>query len=68
MIRFVLLACLALATILLLQSDLSATGYQAQTNTRLAQDDSGNPQTADPSTTSDTGSSDTSGKPSQDSD
>jgi hypothetical protein len=57
---------LALAAILLLQSDLSATGYQAQTTTRLAQDDSGNAQAPDPSTTSDTGSSDDSGKPAQD--
>ena len=67
MIRLLLFACLALAAILLFQSDLSATGYQAQMSTRLAQDDSGNAQSApDPSTTSDTGSSDDSGKPTQD--
>ena len=65
MIRLLLLACLALAAILLFQSDLSATGYKAQMNTRLAQDDSGNAQTADPSTTSDTGSSESSSKPAQ---
>ena len=63
MIRLLLFACLALAAILLFQSDLSATGYQAQIGTRLAQD----AQTApDPSTTSDTGNSDDSGKPTQD--
>jgi hypothetical protein len=67
MIRLLLFACLALAAIVLFQSDLSATGYQAQMNTRLAQDNSGDAQTApDPSTTSDTGSSDDSGKPVQD--
>jgi hypothetical protein len=56
MIRLLLFACLALAVILLFQRDLSATGYQAQISTRLAQDDSDNAQTApDPSTTSDTG-------------
>ena len=59
MIRLLLFACLALAAILLFQRDLSATGYQAQISTRLAQDDSDNAQTApDPSTTSDTGNSD----------
>ena len=67
MIRLLLFACLALAAIVLFQSDLSATGNQAQMNTRLAQDNSGDAQTApDPSTTSDTGSSDDSGKPVQD--
>jgi hypothetical protein len=67
MIRLLLFACLALAAILLFQSDLSATGYQAQMSTRLAQDDSGNAQTApDPSAPSDIGSSDDSGKPAQD--
>jgi hypothetical protein len=67
MIRLLLFACLALAAIVLFESDLSATGYQAQMNTRLAQDNSGDAQTApDPSTTSDTGSSDDSGKPVQD--
>jgi hypothetical protein len=68
MIRLLLLACLALAAILLFQSDLSATGYKAQMNTRLAQDDSGNAQVPDPSTTSDPGSSDDSGKPARDQD
>jgi hypothetical protein len=68
MIRLLLLACLALAAILLFQSGLSATGYKAQMNTRLAQDDSGNAQVPDPSTTSDTGSSDDSGKPARDQD
>jgi hypothetical protein len=67
MIRLLLFACLALAAILLFQSDLSATGYQAQIGTRLAQADSDNAQSAsDPSTTSDTGNSDDSGKPTQD--
>jgi hypothetical protein len=66
MIRLLLLACLALAAILLLQSDLSATGYQAQTTTRVAQDDSGNAQTAPDPSTSDTGSGDDSGKPAED--
>jgi hypothetical protein len=67
MIRLLLFACLALAAIILFQSDLSATGYQAHAITRVAQDNSGNTQTApDPSTTSDTGSSDDSGKPVQD--
>ena len=67
MIRLLLFACLALAAIVLFQSDLSATGNQAQMNTRLAQDNSGDAQTApDPSTTSDTGNSDDSGKPTQD--
>jgi hypothetical protein len=66
MIRPLLFACLALAAILLFRSDLSATGYQAQATTRVAQDDSGNAQTApDPSNASDTGSSDDSGKPAQ---
>lgn len=68
MIRLLLLACLALAAILLFQSDLSVTGYQAQMSTRLAQDDSGNAQAPDPSTSSDTGSSDDSGKPARDQD
>lgn len=68
MIRLLLLACLALAAILLLQSDLSATGYQAQTTTRVAQDDSGNAQTAPDPSTSDTGSGDDSGKPAEDQD
>ena len=62
MIRLLLFACLALATILLFESDLSATGYRAQMSSRLAQDDSGSAQTSDPSTTSDTGSGDDSGK------
>ena len=68
MIRLLLLACLALAAILLFQSDLSATSYKAQMNTRLAQDDSGNAQVPDPSTTSDNGSSNDSGKPARDQD
>jgi hypothetical protein len=67
MIRLLLFTCLALATILLFQSDLSATGYQAQMSTRLAQDDSGSAQPPDPSTTPDTGSDD-SGKPEQEQD
>jgi hypothetical protein len=67
MIRLLLFACLALAAILLFQSDLSATEYQAPATTRVAQDNSGKAQTApDPSTDSDTGSSDDSGKPAQD--
>jgi len=67
MIRLLAFPCLALAAILLFQSDLSSTGYRAQVSIRLAQDDSGNASTApDPSTTSDTGSSDDSGKPVQD--
>jgi hypothetical protein len=68
MIRLLLFACLALAAILLFQSDLSATGYHAQSITRVAQDDSGNAQVPDPSATSDTGSSDDSGRPAQDQD
>jgi hypothetical protein len=69
MIRLLLFACFALAAILLCQSDVSATGYKAQAATRVAQDDNGNAQTApDPSTTSDTGSGDDSGKPAQDQD
>jgi hypothetical protein len=67
MIRLLAFPCLALAAILLFESDLSSTGYRAQVSIRLAQDDSGNASTApDPSTTSDTGSSDDSGKPAQD--
>jgi hypothetical protein len=66
MIRLLLLACFALAAILLFQSHLSATGYLAQTTTRVAQDDRGNAQTAPDPSTSDTGSSDDSGKPAQD--
>ena len=67
MIRLLAFPCLALAAILLFQSDLSTTGYRAQMSTRLAQDDIGNASTApDPSTTSDTDSSDDSGKPAQD--
>jgi hypothetical protein len=68
MIRLLFLACLALAGILLFQSDFSATGHQASMRTRLAQDDSGNAQASDPSTTSDTGSSDDSSKPAGDQD
>jgi hypothetical protein len=68
MIRLLLLACLALAAILLFQSDLSATGYQTLKSTRLAQDDGGNAQAPAPSTTSDPGSSDDSGKPARDQD
>jgi hypothetical protein len=67
MIRLLLFACLALVAILLYQSELSATGYQPHATTRVAQDNSGDAQTApDPSTTSETGSSDDSGKPAQD--
>jgi hypothetical protein len=68
MIRLLLFPCLALAAILLFHSDLSATGYQAQTTTRVAQDDSGNAQNAADPSTSDTGSSDDSDKPAQDPD
>lgn len=66
MVRLLLFACLALAAILLFQSELSATGYLAQATTRVAQDDSGKAQTAPDPSTSDTGSSDDSGKPAQD--
>jgi hypothetical protein len=65
MIRILLLACFALAAILLVQSNLSATEYQAQTTTRLAQDESGMQTAPDPST-SDTGTGDDSGKPAKD--
>jgi len=68
MVRLLLFACLALAAIHLFQSDLSATGYQAQTTTRVAQDDSGNAQNAPDPSTSDPGSSDDSGKLAQDPD
>jgi hypothetical protein len=66
MIRLLLFACLALAAILLFQSELSATGYLAQATTRVVQDDSGNAQTAPDPSTSDNGSSDDSGKAAQD--
>ena len=68
MIRLLIFACLALATILLFQSDFAATGHQAQMGTRLAQDDSGNAQAPHPSTTSDTGtaSGDDSNDPAKD--
>ena len=63
MIRLLLPACLALAAILLFQSDLFASSYQAQmSSTRLAQDDSA--QAPDPSTAP-TGSSEEPGKPDQ---
>ena len=65
MIRLLLFTSLALAAILVVQNNLSAAGHHAQTSTRLVQDDSGNAQTADPSTTSDTGSSESSSKPAQ---
>jgi hypothetical protein len=68
MTRLILFACLTFAAILLFQSDHSITGYQSQMRTRLAQDDSGSAQTPDPSTNSDTDSSDDSGKPDQDQD
>jgi hypothetical protein len=66
MIRLLLVACLALAAILLLQSDISATGYQAHATTRVAQDESGKAQTAPAPSTSDTDSSDDSGTPAKD--
>jgi hypothetical protein len=66
MVRLLLFACFGLATILLFQSDFAATGHQAQMNTRLARDDSGNAQSTEPSTTSDTGGGDDPGKPDQD--
>jgi hypothetical protein len=66
MVRLLLFACLALASIPLFQNNLSATGHQAQTITRLAQEDSGNAQVPDPATESDTGSGDDSGTPNQD--
>ena len=63
MVRLLLPACLALAAILLFQSDLFASSYQAQmSSTRLAQDDSA--QAPDPSTAP-TGSSEEPGKPDQ---
>ena len=64
MVRLLLPACLALAAILLFQSDLfAASSYQAQmSSTRLAQDDSA--QAPDPSTAP-TGSSEEPGKPDQ---
>ena len=64
MLRLLLPACLALAAILLFQSDLSASSYQAQmSSARLAQDDSA--QAPDPSTSPDAGSSEESSKPDQ---
>jgi len=62
----VLFACWVLAAILLFQGNLSATGYQPQATSRLAQDDGGNAQIPDPATTSDPGSADDSGTPNQD--
>ena len=47
---FFLFACLALAAILVFQSNLSAPGHQAQTIIRLAQED--NAQVPDPATES----------------
>ena len=66
MTRFLLFAFLALAATVLVQSNLSAADHYVQTNTRLAQDESGNAKTADPSTTPDTGSGDESNKPAPD--
>ena len=64
MIRLLLPACLALAAILLFQSDLFASSYQAQmSSTRLAQDDSA--QAPDPSTAPNTAGSEEPGKPDQ---
>ena len=65
MIRLLLLTCLALAAILLFQSDLfAASSYQAQmSSTRLAQDDSA--EAPDPSTAPDAGNSEDAGKPDQ---
>ena len=62
----VLFACWVLAAILLFQGNLSATGYQPQATSRLAQDDGGNAQIPDPATTSDPGNADDSGTPNQD--
>jgi len=66
MIRLLLFACLVLATILMFRSNFAATGYRAQSTIHLAQDDSGlNAQAPEPSTSSDTGNSDDSGKPAE---
>lgn len=65
MIRILLLICFAVAPILLVQNHLSATEYQAQTTTRVAQDESGTATAPEPAT-SDTGTSDDSGKPAKD--
>jgi hypothetical protein len=65
MTRLCLLACLALAGSLLLQHDLAVAGYQASTNTRVAQDDnSGNAQT--PEAAAPNGSGDDSNSPADD--
>jgi len=62
MVRLLLPACLALAAILLFQSDLFASSYQAQmSSTRLAQDDSA--QAPDPAPN--TAGSEEPGKPDQ---
>jgi hypothetical protein len=66
MIRLLLFACLVLATILVFQSNVATTGYRAQTVIHLAQDDSGNAQAPEPSTSSDSGNRDDSGKPAED--
>jgi hypothetical protein len=66
MIRLLLFACLVLATILMFQSNFAATGYRAQTTIHLAQDDSGNAQAPEPSTSSDSGNTDDSGTPAED--
>jgi hypothetical protein len=62
MTRPCLLACLALTASLLLQHDLAVAGYQAPTNTRVAQDDSsGNAQAPDTAAAPDNGSDDANG-------
>jgi len=68
MVRLLLFACLALAAILLVESDLSATGYQAQMSTRVAQDDNGNAQATEPGAASDAGKDDSSNGADQDRD
>jgi hypothetical protein len=68
MVRLLLFACLALAAILLVESDLSATGYQAQMSTRVARDDNGNAQAPEPGAASDTGKDDSSNGAGQDRD
>jgi hypothetical protein len=61
-----LAVCLAFAAILRIQSDLATAGEHAQTSTPVAQDDSGDAQTAPNPSTSDTGNSNDSGKSDED--
>ena len=67
MVRLCLLACVVLAVSLLFQGDLAIASDQVQTNTLIAQDDSGNSQ-ATPDTTAapDTGSGEDTSNPAQD--